>query len=58
MLVKTKQTIKELTIQHWAHKTQNEDKQNTQKQYNTEHQKDEKHGPPQKPWVNPSSRNG
>ena len=49
MLVKTKQTIKELTIQHWAHKTQNEDKQNTQKQYNTENQKDEKHGPPQKP---------
>jgi hypothetical protein len=39
--------------QHWLHKTQNKNKQN--KKYNTETHKDEKHGPHQKPGMNPGA---
>ena len=40
--------------QYRAHKTQDEDKQ--QQKHNTENQKDEQHGPHQKPRVYPGTR--
>jgi hypothetical protein len=39
-------------LQHWAHKTQDENKQNT------ENGIDEKHGPHHKPWVNTGANEG
>jgi hypothetical protein len=38
--------------------TQDEDKQNTKAQHNTENYNDEQHGSKQKPGMNPDAREG
>ena len=44
--------------QHGVYDTQDEDRQSTKSQHNTENQKDEQHGLHQKPGMNPGAHEG